>query len=405
MSIDLRTRIDGPRPPLSAAEFFAGLPELLGARADRIRPAAPWLNLRPLAVEVDGTSWTLAWRRDGVEVTEGDRASNARVRLSAAQLDDLVADQRTFIGLHAGGQLDQPAGSLDDLNDWWLVLRAALDDRAIYTSGAVDFRDRAGAPLVLERTFRPEDDRDEMRHFLSEAGYLHIAGLFGAEEMRQLSADMDRAVPAYSPGDGRSWWAKTARGERRLVRMQGFDHHSPATAALLDDHRFQALADISGDGHSAGGRRSENRIEALFKPIGVVEGISDVPWHKDCGLGRHSYECCGVTVGISVTGADASSGQLRVIAGSHRALIWPARLRAGVDLPQIDLPTNTGDVTLHASCTMHMAAPPIERERRVMYTGFGLPARSPDAAEARASLGAVREAAPVTVSQPPSPVR
>ena len=35
-----------------------------------------------------------------------------------------------------------------------------------------------------------------------------------------------------------------------------------------------------------------NRIEALVKPIGVVEGISDVPWHKDCSLGRHCYECC-----------------------------------------------------------------------------------------------------------------
>ena len=43
-----------------------------------------------------------------------------------------------------------------------------------------------------------------------------------------------------------------------------------------------------------------------MKPIGIVEGISDVPWHKDCSLGRHSYRCCSLTVGISVTGADAS---------------------------------------------------------------------------------------------------
>ena len=192
------------------------------------------------------------------------------------------------------------------------------------------FRDRDGAPLDLHRAFRPDDDRDAMRHFLAEAGFLRIVGLFSADEMARLSADMDRAAPAYAPGDGRSWWAKTARGEQRLVRMQGFDDHSDATAALLDDARFRALADISGDGHAADGRRAANRIEALFKPIGVVEGISDVPWHKDCGLGRHSYDCCGLTVGISVTGADAVSGQLRVIAGSHRALVWPARLRDGL---------------------------------------------------------------------------
>jgi hypothetical protein len=185
--------------------------------------------------------------------------------------------------------------------------------------------------------------------------------------------------------------------------MQSFDRQSEATAALLGDARFRALADIPGDGHAADGGAA-NRIEALFKPIGIVEGISDVPWHKDCGLGRHSYDCCGLTVGISVTGADAVSGQLRVIAGSHRALVWPARFRAGLDLPAIDLPTETGDITLHASCTMHMAQPPTARERRVMYTTFPLPPRSPDAAAARERLRVVREAAPVTVSQPPSPI-
>jgi Phytanoyl-CoA dioxygenase (PhyH) len=405
MSIDLRTRSDGPRTPVPAGDFFAGLPALLAAHADAITPALDWLDPAPLVVEVDGASWTLDWADDRIEVREGDRSSVPRVRLSAEQLDDLVADQRTFVGLHAGGQLDQPAGTLADLNDWWLVLRAALDDRPIYTPGSVTFRSPDGAPLDLHRAFRPDDDRDAMRHFLAEAGFLRIVGLFDAAEMAAISADMDRAAPAYAPGDGRSWWAKTARGEQRLVRMQGFDRRSGATAALLDDLRFRALADIAGDGHGCDERSAANRIEALFKPIGVVEGISDVPWHKDCGLGRHSYDCCGLTVGISVTGADALSGQLRVIAGSHRALIWPARLRAGVDLPQIDLPTESGDVTLHASCTMHMAQPPVERERRVMYTSFALPPRSADADAARARLRAVREAAPVTVSQPPSPVR
>jgi hypothetical protein len=219
--------------------------------------------------------------------------------------------------------------------------------------------------------------------------------------MRAVSEDMDRAAPRYAPDDGHSWWAKTADGERKLVRMQAFDEHSPSTSELIGDRRFLALAEIPGDGHVFGAR-SDNRIEALFKPIGVVEGISDVPWHKDCSLGRHSYECCSLTVGISVTGADDVSGQLRVRAGSHRALTWPALDQPGCDLPVIDLPTRTGDVTLHLSCTLHMAQPPVERERRVMYSGFSLPPLDRRAAaEGRARLRAVREAAPVTVSQPP----
>jgi hypothetical protein len=183
--------------------------------------------------------------------------------------------------------------------------------------------------------------------------------------------------------------------------MQGFDRESPAVAALLDDPRFLDLAVIPGAGHEFGRKRANNRIEALFKPIGVTEGISDIPWHKDCGIGRHSYECCGLTVGISVTGADDVSGQLHVLAGSHRALVWSGIRQPDLDLPDIALPTETGDVTLHLSCTMHMAQPPVRRERRVMYSGFSLPAlggADPAAVTSgRARLGAVRESAPLTV--------
>jgi ectoine hydroxylase-related dioxygenase (phytanoyl-CoA dioxygenase family) len=145
-------------------------------------------------------------------------------------------------------------------------------------------------------------------------------------------------------------------------------------------------------------------IEALVKPIGIVEGISDVPWHKDCSLGRHSYRCCSLTVGVSVTGADARSGQLRVVAGSHRALIQPAFVRRGLDLPIVDLPTRTGDVTVHLSCTLHMSQPPVDRERRVMYTGFRLPDDGRGVSETDRRLGRIREGAYKTVSQQPSPV-
>ncbi len=210
-----------------------------------------------------------------------------------------------------------------------------------------------------------------MDTFLGQAGFLHVSGVFTEDEMAAVSADMDRAAPSYAQGDGRSWWARTDDGADRLVRMQGFDAMSPTAAALVADGRLARLGALTGDGHEWGGMDS-NALEALVKPIGVVEGISDVPWHKDCSLGRHSYECCSLTVGISVTGADETSGQLKVVAGSHRALMWPAFLRRDNALPVVDLPTRTGDVTVHLSCTMHMAQPPVERERRVMYTGFRL---------------------------------
>jgi hypothetical protein len=400
MSVDVRTRADGPVEPVDPGRFFAtDLPAALDAAAGRLGPALEFLDLAPLTIDIGGDRWTLDAGDGRVTVRTGAPDGPA-LRIDAEQLTDLVHDQVTPMGWLTAGRLHLGGGRLEPILSWWLVLRAVLDDRVPHVPGAVELRDPAGAPLDLGRSFAADEPPEEMAAFLAEAGFLHITGLFTADEMAAVSADMDRAAPGYEPGDHRSWWATLRDGSTRVVRMQRFDDESPTTAALVADDRFQRLRTLSGDDHRWGAR-SPNRIEALFKPIGVTEGISDVPWHKDCSLGRHSYECCSLTVGISVTGADAASGQLSVVAGSHRALVWPApMLQPGLDLPVVDLPTRTGDVTIHLSCTLHMAHPPVERERRVMYSGFSLPPPDPTLARAgRTRLGQIREAAPVTVSQ------
>lgn len=403
MAVDVRSRIDAPRTELDPARFFDDdLPARIDEHANKIFPALAFIRPRPIEIHVEGDAWTLTADDERVVIRPGGRSdATARVKLGREQLADLADDQQTIMSLWASGALDQRAGTVGHLLDWWLVLRAALDGTPIYTPGSISLDDGAGKPLDLARRFHPGDDPAEMQHFLETAGFLHIEGLFAEAEMDAISADMDRAAPTYTEGDGRSWWARTAEGETRLVRMQGFDRESDGARALIDDARFLDLAAISGAGHEFGRKRASNKIEALFKPIGVTEGISDIPWHKDCGIGRHSYECCGLTVGISVTGADAVSGQLWVIAGTHRALVWSGIRQPDLDLPEIPLATRTGDVTLHLSCTMHMAQPPVERERRVMYSGFGLPpladADTDALAASRARLGAVREGAPLTV--------
>ncbi len=403
MAVDVRSRLDGPRTELDPASFFDDeLPARIDEHGGAIVPALAFIRPRPLSVVVDGESWTLTADDRRVAITRGATPdATASVTLGREQLADLVDDQQTFMSLWASGGLDQQTGTVGHLLDWWLVWRAALDGTPIYTPGSIVLDDPNGRPLDLTRAFHADDDRAEMQQFLETAGFLHIEGLFSESEMADISADMDRVAPNYTEGDGRSWWARTAEGETRLVRMQGFDRESDGARAITEDARFLDLASIAGAGHRFGTKRANNRIEALFKPIAVTEGISDIPWHKDCGIGRHSYDCCGLTVGISVTGADATSGQLWVIAGSHRALVWSGIRQPDLDLPEIPLPTRTGDVTLHLSCTMHMAQPPVERERRVMYSGFGLPPLpSADAdaiAAGRARLGAVREGAPLTV--------
>lgn len=392
MTVDLRTRTDGPATAIDAGDALEHL--LPAALAALAAPPPVVGRLDPLVLEVGDEVRTL--RFDGTTLTVEPGRAEARTtwRLTEETFALLVADQVTPVGLMTSQRLDHD-GRMSQVMDWWLTLRAALDEQVWE-----DPADVAADLPPLDRSFTLDDDPAELADFLRRAGFVHLRGVFEPEAMAQISRDMDAAAPTYLPGDRRGWWAKTVDGDR-LVRMHGFDEHSPTTRALLDDPRWAAIGAIPGDGHVHEGLPG-NRIEALFKPIGVTEGISDIPWHKDCSLGRHSYECCSLTAGVSVTGAGEGTGQLRVVPGSHRVLLWPSLLDVDrIGLPNVPLATETGDVTVHLSCTLHMAEPPTRRERRVMYTGWRLPRRSPEAEAAFHRLMAEsRESAPLTTSQP-----
>ena len=178
--------------------------------ADAVRTFAP----APLVLEVDGDAWTLA-DDDGTIRVRAGTADDAEtvLRLSAAQLNDLVSDQVTVVGMQTNGSLDQPVGRFDALLDWWLLLRGALDGRAPHTPGAIDLVDASGAPLALDRSFtgRRTARRDGR---LPPARRLppHRQTCSTEEEMAAVSRDMDAAAPLYSRGDGRSWWARNRRG-------------------------------------------------------------------------------------------------------------------------------------------------------------------------------------------------
>jgi hypothetical protein len=404
-SVDVRTRSSRDLRRVDPQGFFADeLPALMADRADVAVPGAREMELRPIALVVDGDTWVLAFDGDRFSVDRAGEppAEAATVAgLDAQQVEDVVNDVRTPVGFLAGGDLDVRAGRFEALLDWSVVLRSLIDGRPIHTPGAVTFADPDGGPLDLARSFTLDDDPAEVAHHLAEAGCLHLQGVFGEDEMAAVSTEMDAAASHYTPGDGNSWWARTHAGDERLVRMQTFHEVSPTTARLLQDDRLLGLARLTDDGHRLGKPGgNQSLVEALVKPIGIVEGISDVPWHKDCSLGGHSYRCCSLTVGISVTGADAASGQLRVVPGSHRTLTWPSFVRPGFDLEPMDLPTQTGDVTVHLSCTLHMSQPPVSAERRVMYTDFFLPTDEDEHSAVEAAIRRVREAAPTTVNQP-----
>lgn len=376
MSVDVRTRCLADQRPLSRAEILdAVLPGAVGVHGDLAARGFTYLQVPPLTLHVDGLPVTLRAASGTLALHPGTDASGIVAELSADALSDLVQDAASMMGLAMTSRVKITEGSITDWISWEPVLRALLDGRRVHEAGDVTFVDPDGHELDLGRTFSLDDDRGEMQHFLEQAGFLHLRGIFTETEMAQLGADIDAWLARATPDDGESWWATDEQGAEVPVRVLFFYEKSEVLRRLVGDDRYRWLAELTGDGHRhAGGG------EGLVKPLGIVRGLSDLPWHKDCGQGRHSYTCNGLTCGISVTGANRTSGALGVIPGSHRANTWAAGRDPRLDLAPRMLETETGDVTVHCSDTLHRAHPPVDRPRKVVYSGFTLPPRPGDEA-------------------------
>ena len=284
----------------------------------------------PLAISVDGDSWTLRRGQGRLEVVPGRDSTSLHVALDRDAFADLVYEHRTALGLLIGARVVGSPESNEVFCAWDPVLRSALDGRGVYQSGDVTMRALDGSPLDLRDRFRLGDRSAETAHFLAEAGFLLLQGVFTEKEMDAVDADFARAVESARPDDGASWWAATRAGEQYPCRILDFARKSDALRALLGDPRFLAVGELLGDGHRPGDpfgeHFSEVTAEGLTKRVDSVEGLACLPWHKDCERGGHSMFCSGLTVGICLTPVDEAHGGLDVVAGSHRANIARAQV-------------------------------------------------------------------------------
>ena len=377
ISVDRRTRPDTGVTAVEVHSFLdEDFPPLLEAHGAEAGQAVTRLGLPPLTLNVEGEQFTLLTENGRLAVRPG--AGEALVvALDPLAWSELFHDAVSTFCLVMSGRVEVLVGSTDQFVNWEPVLRCLFDGRSVYEPGTIAFSHRDGSPLELNRSFTLEDDRNEIGHFLAEAGFLHIKGVFSQPEMDAVSRDLDVAIAAAARDDGASWWAQTETGEWYPARILGFNQKSAALRALLHSERFTAIETFTDDELVQRDPDVGDSAEGLLKKVQVIEGISDVSWHKDCAMGGHSRHCCGLVVGISVTGAGPENGELGVVPGSHRVNISPLGID-GLDLHRLPLPTETGDITVHCSCTLHMSRPPVSAERRVVYTGFGLAPRSGD---------------------------
>ena len=403
MSVDIRSRVDGEVEAVDPARCFG---ELL---PDRVRAAARPVGATRCACSRPRRSCSRSTATRGRSPTTTAPSGCAPVapttpttvlRLSAAQLNDLVTDQVTVVG-HADQRIARPTRrALRRVAR--LVAPAPWRARRACTPRARRDRPRRrdGAPLALDRSFAADAPLDEMGDFLQRAGYLHIDGRVhrGRDGRGVASTWIAPRRCTRATTAGRGGRATPSRRASSSCACSTSTRCRPPSSAWCTTTGLQRLAGLTGDGHVYGSME-DNRIEALFKPFGVVEGISDLPWHKDCALGRHSYDCCSMTVGHLGDRRRRGVGPAARGRGLAPCADVAVAITAstGPTCPAVDLPTRTGDVTVHLSCTLHKSQPPVERERRVLYTGFRLPIARHRRRARSASNGCapIREDAPV----------
>ncbi len=369
MSLDVRTRRFSEIRALERDEILdTVLPEAVRVHGGLAARGLRYYDLPALGLEVDGRTVVLETAGDVLRLRPDLAGSGVVAVLDSGALSDLVQDVVSTMGLTMTSRVKIVEGDITDWIRWEPILRALFDGRKVYEPGDVTFVDLSGEPLDLTCSFTADDDHAEMANFLEQAGFLLLRQIFSEAEMTELGADIDYWIDRATPDDGQSWWATDSSGTSHAVRVLSFHEKAELVGQLVTDARFRWIGELPDDGHITGGS-----AEGLVKPLGIVRGLSDLPWHKDCGQGGHSYSCNGLTCGISVTSADRRSGSLGVVPGSHRANTTASGRDGCRDLEPLVLETLPGDVTVHCSDTLHRAHPPIDRPRKVVYTGFGLP--------------------------------
>jgi len=332
------------------------------------KEAAEIAAIGGLTFYVEGEKLTYTVDGTTIRCEIGMDTGATAVRLSRPAWDDLVGQMRTFVGLLLSDELHMERGGFEQLADWEPVLRYLHAGIPPYDPSRADFGGRDPAAAF------PVDTGDaELAAQLGTMGYLHVTGVFTAEEMEAANREVDRLASLARPGDDQSWWVTDEDGSRALCRLVYATLRSPLLAALEGDPRVRRLGTLLDPTLAIAPDRMEG-TPVLIKVPGKTSGLSNIPWHQDCGTGGHAVFCPAVSVGIQLTGSSAETGNLQVVPGSHgQALKY--RWQDNGNVPIISVDTAPGDVTVHIQDVMHASPRPTgEGQRRTMYVTHYPPA-------------------------------
>ena len=317
---------------------------------------------RSLGVKLEnGNEFRFTSTEMGIKVDE--KANEAKVILKTDQMSwqNLVCESWSMMGLILQNRITVITGEFNHIAAWEAPLQALYNDRPIFSSDDI--------PSEEPYEFNYDSDKQIMARSLRVLGFILVKGVFNENEIEQMSKEVDSRRANASINDKRSWWATDTNGNEHCCRVTYLNDGSDQFSKLPNDKRLALLASLADEkllptpDHGDG-------ISVVMKVPEVEQGLSDLPWHRDCGMGGHPLICPGLNIGIQLDEASRESGQLIFLPGSHR-------FAGGLDVAHmtnkaVPITANPGDVTVHYGHTLHVAPPPTQsgKCRRTVYVSF-----------------------------------
>ena len=354
------------------------LPRLL-IQGGNARAAAAAAGLPALALKLAGGNESYTYcpgtgaEAGTIELSAGCEQAATVIELDRALWQGLAADLETVPGLIYGDRLS--AGSHGDMgvfSRWEPVLRSIYHDMPICDPDNLEVRDSQGRILDPQQSFTLADDPDTMREFFNGAGYLLINKVFDEAELAVFRKQAQELRDEAREDDRASWWGKNSQGDAVCTRVLAAVR-KPAFAKIYDDPRIRQLQQLVPPGLEPRYNSEEGELDGVtvvYKTPHMKEGLSDLPWHRDCGMGGHAIMCPAVNVSIYLVDATAERGELRFLPGSHKTSCGnlDGKTHFGVGVAAL-----AGSVTLHYTDVMHAAPEPTGTEapyRSSVLLGF-----------------------------------
>lgn len=310
-----------------------------------------------IRIENKETAYTYLPHERKIEIRPGvDRAEHV-VELKQSGWEGLVHDLESPASLLYYGEAHAVRGDLMEFVRWEASLRALYTGRPVYDAEQVELRSLEGEPLDPAQAFHLGDDAEEMKHFLGEAGYLFIKDAFSPEEIEGFRVAATALREQATPGDQKSWWVKNRDGENTVCRALQAGT-MPQLSGLTTDPRIVDLVALADTKMVPNDPGEIDAVSVLWKLPEIAEGLADLPWHRDCGMGGHASMCPTMVCSIFLGSNNPEAGELRFLPGSWRSTYRVGEATDENSLHGVPIPAQPGDFTLHYGDGWHAAPPP-----------------------------------------------